>query len=286
LREPFERLVAQAIEVELRIKYQHRFQAVDAWLDLLSRETRFSHGWKISLLLTASAECCEELKLGAPTTEQAGTAKIWAEIERQFRKLIAVNPNEELYAIDDRAGTPSTVESPDLKDPASGSARGPNRRADRQALVDAHIEKIFQLTGKRISRADIWRSAHYTWRTEFERWESCYYERRGKKPNTSAHQRFMRILIEKPLPKTFPALCPAMRGTRYCHWDGKTALPGGIKCNYKTAISGMTSWNFRRLPHTRRGQALQSPTHLGLARTADQHSSRSYSRSRCGPSSA
>jgi hypothetical protein len=31
LRSPFERLAAHAAEVELRTKYEHRFQAVDAW---------------------------------------------------------------------------------------------------------------------------------------------------------------------------------------------------------------------------------------------------------------
>jgi hypothetical protein len=75
-----------------------------------------------------------------------------------------------------------------------------NRRhgTDRRAAVDAYIAEVCVSTGKRISRADIWRKAGDKTRTEFERWESYFYERRGGKLNTSADRRFTRLLREKP----------------------------------------------------------------------------------------
>jgi len=53
-------------------------------------------------------------------------------------------------------------------------------------------------SGRRITRTDIWRKAAYKTRTEFERWESCFYEKHGKPPNKTAHEVFTRILAEKP----------------------------------------------------------------------------------------
>jgi hypothetical protein len=125
LRERFERLAAHAAKVELRTKYEHRFEAVDAWLDLL-QEARYAPEWRISLLLMASAEHSLELKL---------------------RALVAKSSGDELYAIDDCAGTPSTVESPDLESTCGAAA--PNRSADRRAMVDAYIKEVSEKTGKR-----------------------------------------------------------------------------------------------------------------------------------------
>jgi len=66
--------------------------------------------------------------------------------------------------------------------------------ANRRLAVDAYIEEVFNRTGKRITRTDIWKSARYKSRTEFERWE----RNDPKNPNRTAHQRFTRILTEKP----------------------------------------------------------------------------------------
>jgi hypothetical protein len=49
-------------------------------------------------------------------------------------------------------------------------------------------------TGKRITRTDIWKSARYKNRTEFERWE----RQDARRPNRAAHERFTQILNEKP----------------------------------------------------------------------------------------
>jgi hypothetical protein len=66
--------------------------------------------------------------------------------------------------------------------------------ADRRAAVEAYIEEVFSRTGKRITKTDIWKSARYKSRTEFERWERNDLEH----PNKTANQRFTRILTEKP----------------------------------------------------------------------------------------
>ena len=57
---------------------------------------------------------------------------------------------------------------------------------DRRAAVNAYIEEVFSRTGKRITKTDIWKSARYKSRTEFERWERNDLEH----PNRTANQRF------------------------------------------------------------------------------------------------
>lgn len=64
---------------------------------------------------------------------------------------------------------------------------------DNRGAVDAYIEEVFSRTGKRITRRDIWKSARYKTRTEFERWE-----RRDRRATKAASERFTRILTEKP----------------------------------------------------------------------------------------
>ena len=66
-------------------------------------------------------------------------------------------------------------------------------RGDRRAAVDAYIDEVFSKTGKRITRTDIWKSAGYRSRTEFERWE-----RQDRRATKTANQHFTRILTEKP----------------------------------------------------------------------------------------
>jgi hypothetical protein len=73
-----------------------------------------------------------------------------------------------------------------------------NNGRDRRKAVDAYIEEVFRRTGKRINRTDIWKSVHYKSRAEFERWESRWYEKSGKKPNATANRLFTNLLTEKP----------------------------------------------------------------------------------------
>lgn len=210
LRERFERLVACAVEVELGRKYDHQSQAADGWLDLLKREGRYGHEWKIGLLLTLSAERCKELRLRALMDQNSCAAEIFREIEGELRTLLAQNPRDELYAIDERAGETPTVDAPKPGSPDAGDSRTLTQwnvcATDRRARLDAAIDEVWKATGMRISRADIWRLARYKFRTEFERWESSWYEKRGKKGNASAHARFTKILDEKLYLNIFPAI--------------------------------------------------------------------------------
>jgi hypothetical protein len=70
---------------------------------------------------------------------------------------------------------------------------GNNISVDRCKAVDAYIEEVFRQTQKRVTRTDIWKSARYKSRTEFERWE-----RNDPRATKTANQRFSQILFEKP----------------------------------------------------------------------------------------
>jgi hypothetical protein len=80
--------------------------------------------------------------------------------------------------------------------PKANQAGG--QRADRRAAVDAYINEVLTTTGKVITRTHIWKKAGDKSRAEFERWESHWYEKHGRKPNRAADRRFTRILSEKP----------------------------------------------------------------------------------------
>jgi hypothetical protein len=69
----------------------------------------------------------------------------------------------------------------------------PSEKNDRREAVEAYIREIFALTQKRITKADFWRSAGYTSRSEFERWQ-----RYDPKCTKTANANFSRILREKP----------------------------------------------------------------------------------------
>jgi hypothetical protein len=72
-----------------------------------------------------------------------------------------------------------------------------NGCTDRRALVEAYVAEVFQNTGKRITRTEIWKQARYKSRAEFERWESYWYEKRGGKTNKSADRQFTHLLTEQ-----------------------------------------------------------------------------------------
>jgi hypothetical protein len=65
--------------------------------------------------------------------------------------------------------------------------------AQRRKAVDAYIDEVFDKTGKRITRTDIWKSARYKNRTDFQRWQ-----RNDPKTSRTAKERFPRLLKEKP----------------------------------------------------------------------------------------
>ena len=66
--------------------------------------------------------------------------------------------------------------------------------ATNREKVDHYIEEVWEVARRRLTRADIWRSARYKTRTEFERWE-----RNDFRATKSATNRFTKmILSEKP----------------------------------------------------------------------------------------
>jgi hypothetical protein len=74
----------------------------------------------------------------------------------------------------------------------SGESNDPQdtpTRLERRAAVDVYIEKILRETGRRITRTDIWKSAGYKSRTEFERWE-----RNDSRATKTAQRNFTRVL--------------------------------------------------------------------------------------------
>ncbi|MBN1548575.1 MAG: hypothetical protein JW902_18145 [Syntrophaceae bacterium] len=75
------------------------------------------------------------------------------------------------------------------KTPGSGLSTA----AERREAVQAYIDEVFDKTGKRITRTDIWQYARYKNRTEFQRWQ-----RNDPKATRTANERFTRILKEKP----------------------------------------------------------------------------------------
>jgi hypothetical protein len=75
--------------------------------------------------------------------------------------------------------------------------------------VQAYIKEVQDLTGKRIIKADIWRSARYETRSEFERWE-----RNDRRATKTAHHRFSRLLlVDKPHLRPGKSKTPQPNGT-------------------------------------------------------------------------
>src|SRR3984885_16086353 len=64
---------------------------------------------------------------------------------------------------------------------------------ERKAAVDAYIQEVWERTNKKITRKSIWLKARYESPTEFERWQ-----RKDPRTTRNVHERFVRILIEKP----------------------------------------------------------------------------------------
>jgi hypothetical protein len=97
------------------------------------------------------------------------------------KQLVHATNEEEPTAMDAEAkASPNLIQS--------------GKPTDRRAAVDEYIQEVFAKTGRRLTRKDIWKSARYTTRTEFERWE----RKDPKNPNSSAQERFTRILTDKP----------------------------------------------------------------------------------------
>lgn len=65
--------------------------------------------------------------------------------------------------------------------------------ATPREMVNEYIDEVYQKTGKRLLKKNIWQMARYKTRSEFERWE-----REDPRATRTARERFTRILTEKP----------------------------------------------------------------------------------------
>jgi hypothetical protein len=99
-------------------------------------------------------------------------------------------------APDSGSGDCSGVGDPEKQVPAELKPLKLDTAEQRQAAVKAYIAEVFEQTGKRISKSAIWKKAGYKTRSDFERWE-----RNRKNASKVSHDRFTRILTEKPLLK-------------------------------------------------------------------------------------
>jgi hypothetical protein len=114
------------------------------------------------------------------------TGNILPEVEREFRQSAEWRKYERQLLRAAKAPTHATRPT----SPSNDITITTNRRA----AVDAYIDEVHRKQGRRITRTDSWKEARYKSRTEFERWE----RNDSKNPNRTAHERFTRILTEKP----------------------------------------------------------------------------------------
>lgn len=121
----------------------------------------------------ASAECCSELEGMALETDR--------DIPSVSEPKLIITPE-----LPDLRDTDPVVR---LTEEQSLLTQDTSTESYRRAAVDAFVEKTLRETGKRITRADIWRSAGYKTRAEFERWERC-----DKRATNAANRNFTRIL--------------------------------------------------------------------------------------------
>jgi hypothetical protein len=125
----------------------------------------------------AQARQVEMIRLGRKQREVE-----WC--EAWTRRGTGTNPKAVTYQKPDTPAASNAVSAVNAGDP----------EAERRVAVNAYIEEVFSRTGKRITRKDIWKSAGYDSRTEFERWE----RNDPKRPNKAANERFTKILAKKP----------------------------------------------------------------------------------------
>jgi hypothetical protein len=78
--------------------------------------------------------------------------------------------------------------------PYSWGAKLPERLTELHAINGGQTEEVLRKTGKKLTRAAIWRAAGYRARSEFERWE----RNDSKYPNQEAHRRITTVLTDKP----------------------------------------------------------------------------------------
>jgi hypothetical protein len=160
----------------------------------------------IKQLITGPRESVPELFLRSSVSRQLGIKPedvSWNQISHAVTELLSRYPAIKVIpSVEANDSAPTGQPQGPVQEAAKAAAeelpnarnRGNSNASDRRAAVDAYIVEVFDKTGRRITRTDIWKTARYKSRTEFERWQ----RKDPNNPNKSAHERFTRILAEKP----------------------------------------------------------------------------------------
>ncbi len=122
------------------------------------------------------------------TFEAVCLPQVWTALHQELDKWLLRSLDEEALRLQE-----ANEAGPAPPEAATVLNGGDGHGADRRKAVDAYIDEVFSRTGKSITRTDIWKSARYKSRTDFERWE-----RNDRRATKTAGQRFTRILSEKP----------------------------------------------------------------------------------------
>jgi hypothetical protein len=104
----------------------------------------------------------------------------------------AISPATPVPSESDRADSVQPAEDASVPSEPKDVSVGLETAAQRRAAVDAYIEEVFEKTGKRIRRTDIWKMAGYKDATDFQRWQ------RKNRTTPPAEKAFARILSRKP----------------------------------------------------------------------------------------
>ncbi len=113
----------------------------------------------------------------------------WAWFTNEMLRLLNARARQpkQVLSVATVQGAPHAAHQADPQKPAERVAK------QRREAVNAYIEEVRSKTGKRLTRSDLWRSQRYKSRTEFERWE-----RNDRRATKAAHEKFTRMLEEKP----------------------------------------------------------------------------------------
>ncbi len=169
----------------------------------------FFQSWQVHEHVTT---LCDELKESTTARRLQAHSTHWDDAKWKIRRLMNGYAREMLildYSPESTPATASVIQmmlspgtssvEPQVNDDLEGEVVTQSETNDRRAMVDAYIDEVLEAKSKRISKTDIWKAAGYKDRTEFDRWQSYWHERKGRKPNKAANKAFTRVLtVTKP----------------------------------------------------------------------------------------
>ena len=197
--EAFVRQVRQTM-AGLKSRFGGASAALDAWLNLLHKESQYAHDWLIDPLYIASAEYCAELATRSYEAQDRLSAAFLEDQERRFRKLL--NSGPDLYAIQLGIPDAQTAElqarppaPPETDLPTNGKGCLPEAPAldERRAAYDAYKRKC-KKAGLKMTEKELARLANPAWNTR----DPVMKWKEGK--DRSGDDRLIRRAMEKVPP--------------------------------------------------------------------------------------